>query len=153
MMYRTAFPRDIFAELDRLQREIQHSFELNPSIRGQNHGFPAINVGSSEDAFEIQVFLPGIDPANVDVLLEKGVLSIAGERSSVATAKAAVETTPDQPTPTLHINERFSGRFRRVITLPDDVDTSRVDAHYQDGVLHIHVARQQAAKPRRITIQ
>jgi HSP20 family protein len=53
----------------------------------------------------------------------------------------------------VHIDERFAGRFRRVVTLPDDVDANAVDAKYRDGVLRISIARKQSAQPRRITIQ
>ena len=47
----------------------------------------------------------------------------------------------------------LSGRFRRVVTLPDDVDPQAVDAKYRDGVLHISIARSAASLPRRITIE
>jgi HSP20 family protein len=53
----------------------------------------------------------------------------------------------------VHIDERFDGRFRRVVTLPDDVDPNAVDAKYRDGVLRISIARKQSAQPRRITVQ
>lgn len=143
MMYRTLFPRDVFAELERLQREMQQASEWSPSIRGLTRGFPAMNVGGSSKSVEIYAFAPGIDPASLDVQIEKGVLTIAGERKAVeAPEKASV-----------HIDERFAGPFRRVVTLPDDVDPNAVEAKYRDGVLHISIARQEAAQPRRITIQ
>lgn len=143
MMYRALFPRDVFAELDRLQREMQQSFDLSPSIRGLSRGFPAMNVGSTPKSVEVYAFVPGIDPASLDVQIEKGVLTIAGERKvEVAPEKAAV-----------HIDERFAGPFRRVVTLPDDVDAGAVEANYRDGVLHISIARKEAVQPRRIAIQ
>ena len=47
-MYRSLFPRDVFAEMDRLQREMQQAYDLSPTIRGfGRHGFPAINVGGT----------------------------------------------------------------------------------------------------------
>ena len=54
---------------------------------------------------------------------------------------------------TAHIDERFAGRFRRVVTLPDDVDAGNAQARYRDGVLHISIARKEATQPRRIAIQ
>lgn len=146
MLYRTLFPRDAFAEIDRLQRELQQAFEISPSIRGfARGGYPAMNVGSTASSVEIYAFAPGLDPATVDVQLEKGVLTIAGERKPVTPAK-------DEKV-TVHIDERFSGRFRRVISLPDDADPNAVTAKYRDGVLHISIQRQAAAQPRRIAIQ
>ena len=59
---------------------------------------------------------------------------------------------PDART-TLHSNERFDGRFRSVVSLPDDSDPNAVSADCRDGVLHISVKRREAALPRRIEIQ
>ena len=126
-MYRSLFPRDLFAEVDRLQRELQQSFDTaSPSIRGFARGYPALNVGSTPTSVEIYAFAPGIDPAKIDVNLERGVLTI---------------------------NERFEGRFRRVLSLPDDIDPAAVNASYRDGVLHISVQRRESAQPRRIEVQ
>ncbi len=144
MIYRSLFPRDMFAEIDRLQREMQQAYDLSPSIRGvARGGYPAMNVGGTAQSVEIYAFAPGLDPAGIDLQIEKGVLTIAGERKAEAIPEKAA----------VHIDERFAGRFRRVVTLPDDVDANAVTAKYRDGVLHISIARKQAAQPRRIEIQ
>ena len=144
-MYRSLFPRDIFSELVRLQREMQQGLETEPSIRGMARGgFPALNVGGTPQSVELYAFAPGLDPASIEVNLERGVLTISGERAADVPAreeKAAV-----------HINERFAGRFRRVVSLPDDLDPNGVSAEYRDGVLHISLKRHEAAQPRRIAI-
>ena len=145
-MYRSLFPRDMFAEMDRLQREMQQAFDLSPTIRGfGRNGFPALNVGGTPQTVEIYAFAPGIDPSTLEVNLDRGLLTIAGERKSPlpqADANAAI-----------HINERFEGAFRRMLTLPEDADPEAVEAKYRDGVLHITVQRRASAQPRRITIQ
>jgi HSP20 family protein len=144
MLYRSLFPRDLFAEMDRLTREIQQSLDMSPSIRGIGRGgYPALNVGSTADAVEIYAFAPGIDPAQVEVQLDRGVLTISGERAGLPADEKA----------TLHVNERFAGRFRRVISLPDDIDPNAVGADYRDGVLHVSVKRRASAQPRRIEVQ
>ena len=143
MFYRSLLPRDLFAELDRLQRELQQGFELGPSIRGRARGFPALNVGGTPRSVEIYAFASGLDPASIEVQIEKGVLTIAGERK--------LDEVPESAT--LHIDERFAGRFRRVISLPDDIDANTVEARYRDGVLHVSVRRKEEAQPRRITVQ
>ena len=146
-MYRSLFHRDMFAELDRLQREIQESFELSPSIRGFGRGgFPAMNVGGTPQSVEIYAFTPGLDPAKLDVNLDRGVLTIAGERPAELPAAGDDKAT-------VHVNERFDGRFRRVVSLGDDLDPNGVSADYRDGVLHISVKRRESAQPRRITVQ
>jgi len=144
-MYRSLFPRDMFAEMDRLHREMQQAFDLSPTIRGFGRtGFPALNVGSTPATIEIYAFAPGIDPATLDVQLERGLLTISGERKgSLGDGDKATA---------VHINERFEGSFRRVVTLPEDADTNAVQARYRDGILQISVQRQAAAQPRRITV-
>lgn len=147
MMYRSLFAPDVFAELDRLQRDVSSLFDLSPSIRGfARGGFPALNVGSTPQAVEVYAFAPGIDPAKVEVDLDRGVLTLAGERAAAAPAASDEKTT-------LHVNERFAGRFRRVISLPDDIDPQGVSASYRDGVLHVSIPRKAAAQPRRIEVR
>jgi len=139
------FPRDLFGELDRLQRQMQQAFEFSPSIRGfARGGFPALNIGTTAGSAEIYAFAPGLDPAAIEVTLERGVLSIAGERKADAPgwdAKASV-----------HINERFAGRFHRVVTLSDDLDPNTVSASYREGVLHVSIKRSAQTQPRRVNI-
>lgn len=144
MLYQTMFPRDFFADFDRLQRELMDAVE-GPSIRGLRGGFPALNVGSTPQSVELYAFVPGLDPSSVEVNLEKGVLTVSGERVDDL-------ATPEQKA-TVHVNERFSGRFRRVVSLPDDIDPDAVSAAYRDGVLHISAKRRESVQPRRISIQ
>ncbi|MGC4008413.1 MAG: Hsp20/alpha crystallin family protein [Pseudomonas sp.] len=145
-MYRSLFPRDVVAELDRLQREMQQAFDLSPTIRGlSGQGFPALNVGSTPQSFEVYAFAPGVDPATLEAHLERGLLTISGERKTVLPAEDSSRTA-------IHINERFAGRFRRVLTLPDDADPEAVDARLNDGVLRISIRRRASAQPRRIEI-
>jgi HSP20 family protein len=62
-MYRPLYARDVFAELDRLQREMQDAFDLSPSIRGIGRGgFPALNIGGTPTSVEIYAFAPGSIP-------------------------------------------------------------------------------------------
>lgn len=139
------FPRDLLAEMDRLQRRLMQAFEFSPSIRGSSQGYPALNVGSTPDSAEIYAFAPGLDPASIDVQVERGVLSISGERRS--------ELPEGDEKTSVHLNERFAGRFHRVITLADDLDPDAVRARYRDGVLHVSIQRKAAAKPRRISVE
>ena len=145
-MYRTLFPSDLFAELDRLQREVQRFAGPTTSLRGfGRNDFPALNVGGTPESVEIYAFAPGLDPSKIDVTIERGVLTLSGERSSDLAAN-------DEKT-TMHINERFTGRFRRAVSLPDDVDPTNVTAKYSDGVLQISVKRRESTLPRRVQIQ
>ncbi|MES2316136.1 MAG: Hsp20/alpha crystallin family protein [Pseudomonadota bacterium] len=145
MIYRSMYPGDLFAQMDRIQRELQQSFDMEPSIRGIGRGgFPAINVGSTPRSVEMVAFVPGLEPGSIDVQLEQGVLTIAGERMDDLSTQAARAT--------VQVNERFAGRFRRVVSLPDDIDPESVNARYRDGVLHISIARRESSQPRRISV-
>jgi HSP20 family protein len=141
----------MFAEMERLQREMQQALELSPSIRGFGRGgFPALNVGGTDRTVEIYAFAPGVDPNTLEIDLDRGVLTIAGKRPS-RLAESASDGSGTQAA--VHINERFTGEFRRVLSLPDDADPDAVTASYRDGVVQITVQRRASAQPRRITIQ
>eukprot|EP01034_Spumella_vulgaris_P000574 gene574-755_t len=100
-----------------------------------------VDAGRSD---EVYAFVPGLEPDSIDVQLESGVLTIAGERADDLAAQAQQAT--------VQINERFAGRFKRVISLPDDVDADAVNAQYRDGMLHVSVARRQPPSPRQISV-
>lgn len=145
-MYRSLFPRDLFAELDRLQRDMQQVFDQSPAIRGFGRGgYPALNVGGTPTSVEVYAFAPGLDPKAIEVDIDRGVLTIAGERA------ASLPKVDDKTT--VHASERFAGRFRRVVSLPDDIDANTVSAKYSDGVLQISIQRRASAQPRRIEVQ
>lgn len=141
--------RSLFDELDRWQREIQPLFggqSLPTSIRAAARGaFPALNVASTPNSIEIYAFAPGLDPAKLEVNVDRGVLTLAGERASTL------------PEPGEHVSiyaaERFAGSFKRVLALPDDADPTKVDARYRDGALRISLPRKQKAQPLRIQIK
>ena len=162
MLYRSVFPGDLFAEMDRIQREMQQTFGMEPSIRGVGRGgFPALNVGSTPQSVELYAFLPGLDPNAIEVNLERGVLTVAGERPDLTAAGGNAGANAGDNAgnggnggkSTVHINERFAGRFRKVVSLPEDADPDGVSAQYRDGVLHISVRRRQQVQPRRISVQ
>lgn len=145
-MIRTFFPGDLINELDRLQRQVQRFAGPATSIRGFGRSeFPALNIGSTPEAVEIYAFAPGLDPAAIDVTIERGVLTVSGERKS--------ELPEEGRNQNIHIAERFAGRYHRAISLSDDVDPTRVTARYSDGVLQIRVMRRESAQRRRIEIQ
>lgn len=144
-MYRSLFPSDVFAEMDRLQRDMQQALDPSPSIRGFGRGFPALNVGGTPQTLEIYAFAPGLSPDALEVTLDRGVLTIAGKRDPLP-----AENERDVA---VHIRERFDGPFRRVLVLSEDADPDALNATYRDGVLHITVQRRASSQPRRIAIE
>ncbi|MDR5741099.1 MULTISPECIES: Hsp20/alpha crystallin family protein [unclassified Caballeronia] len=138
---------NLFTELERLQRQMSSLFDgLPSSLRsGRFDAFPQINIGSTDDTIEIVAFAPGLDPAKLDVSVDKGLLIIAGQR--VTRDGALPEGTRE------YAHERFSGSFRRAIELPQQADPDKVQARYVDGCLLISVSKREVSKPRAITVQ
>jgi HSP20 family protein len=138
---------DIFSELSRLQDVLDQVFRPaeRSSIRGlSGASFPVINVGATPESIEVMALAPGLDPAALQLTVDRGLLVIAGER------KAAVPEAGDATS--LYAQERFAGSFRRVVSLPEDADPAKVDANYRDGILRVTVARRESSKPRRIEV-
>jgi HSP20 family protein len=144
------FPGSLFGEFDRLRRELDDVFGRPSSIRSAAPGaFPAINIGQTASSVEVWAFAPGLDASKIDVTIDRGVLTLAGERASALPS----EQQARERKLTVYSQERPYGSFKRAISLPDDVDPTRVDASYRDGVLQVRIARRESAQPRRITVQ
>lgn len=137
---------DLFAELNRMQTLLDQVFPTpGASIRSQaGAGFPVLNVGTTPTSVEVQALAPGLDPAKLEITVDRGLLVIAGERQS--------ELPANGERASIYASERFTGPFRRVISLPEDADPARVDASYRDGVLRISVAKRESSLPRRIEV-
>ena len=143
------FPANLSTDFGDLQRQIERLFdapELPSSIRAIGRGaFPTINIGTTSEAVEIYALVPGIDRKKLDLSVDKGLLTISGEREN------GVPGESDNLN--VYAQERFAGSFRRVVNLPDNVDISRVDASYRDGVLKIVIPMNESAKPRQIDVK
>jgi HSP20 family protein len=137
---------DIFAELNRLQQNFEQAFRSGgaSNIRAMPRStFPVINVGSTPEAIEVLALAPGIDPAALQLTVDKGLLVISGERK---------ESPPADDKVAVYATERYTGAFRRVISLPEDADPGNISANYRDGLLRVTVARRESSKPRQIQV-
>lgn len=159
------FGADLFGELDRLQRRMS-GFAASRGSRFD--AFPPINVGANDDAIEIVAFAPGMQAADFDVTIDKGLLTISGERSIASPAASfASDNVSDaesseaeksarsaQAAPARPLSrERFSGRFRRAVELPSNADAGSIEARYDNGCLRIRIAKRAASQPRSIHVQ
>ncbi|ABE33593.1 hsp20/alpha crystallin family protein [Paraburkholderia xenovorans LB400] len=142
------FTTDLFSQFDRLHQQMATLFGGYPSsIRSDRlSAFPQINIGTTDDTIDIVAFAPGIDPKQLEVSIDKGLLTIAGERAAV-TPDASDEAARH------YARERFSGAFRRVIELPQHADPDKVEARYVNGCLCITVGKRESSRPRAITVQ
>jgi HSP20 family protein len=103
---------------------------------------PRVDIKEEADRFVILADLPGVDPEHVEVLMDKGILSIKGERSS--------ETT-EQSERFSRIERRY-GSFHRRFALPDTADAEGIVAIGHNGVLEIVIPKRPESTPRRIQV-
>lgn len=104
---------------------------------------PRVNVAETEGEFEVTVELPGIKPEEIKVELTDGQLSISGERSEEKEEKEK----------TYHRVERHYGSFRRVIPLPEAVDSEKIKAEGRNGILTVTIPKTEQAKPKQIEVK
>lgn len=140
------FDRNLFDQFRRLESDMDQLFGRSTwpaGIRAVRRGtFPPLNVGATADRVDVYLFAAGLDPKSLDISIQQNLLAVSGSR------KVPVNESADY-----YRQERYDGDFRRVITLPDDVDPDRVDAKYRDGVLQITVQRRESARPRQIQVK
>lgn len=138
---------DLFSEWNRLQGMLDQMFRPaeRSSIRGlTGSSFPVINVGTTPESIEVMALAPGLDPAGLQLSVDRGLLVIAGERSS--------PVPPPGDSTSVYAQERFAGTFRRVVSLPEDADAAKVSATYRDGILRVSIAKRESSRPRRIEV-
>jgi HSP20 family protein len=138
---------DIFSELNRLQSVLDQVFRPaeRSSIRAlTGASFPLINVGTTPDTIEVMALAPGLDPASLQLSIDRGLLVISGERKS--------EVPESGDSVSVYAQERFVGTFRRVVSLPDEADPGKVEATFRDGILRVTVGKRESSKPRRIEV-
>jgi HSP20 family protein len=124
---------DPFRELDRLTQQV-----LGTATRPAAMPMDAFRDG---DTFVVELDLPGVDPESIDLDVERNVLTVRAERRPSAGEDAEAL-----------IAERPAGSFSRQLFLGETLDTERIDAAYDAGVLRLRIPVAEQAKPRKITI-
>ena len=104
---------------------------------------PAVDIYETEDSLVVEAELPGVDPKNIDVSVDDGVLSLKGER------KLEKEVKEEN----YHRVERAYGMFQRSVRLPSDVDADAIKANYESGVLKVSVPKVEPKKPKSVPIE
>jgi HSP20 family protein len=124
---------------DRFDRLIERTFGRDR----QAPWMPAMDVYESDDEVVVTVELPGLSDEDVEVSVEDSTLTVSGSREFSAEVKEE----------NYHRIERRYGAFSRAVTLPPEVDTSKVDARFEEGVLTVDVPKIEKAKPNKIQIK
>ncbi len=127
-----------------LDNEINSLFypEQNQRSARSTYVYPPINISTTDTKVDVYLFIAGMNPDDIELVIEKNMLSVSGQRK----LPEADENS------TVFRQERFEGRFKRVITLPETVDTDTTQATYKDGVLHISIDKRAEVQPRQIKI-
>jgi HSP20 family protein len=132
---------------DQLQRELnmpmnKFDTEENGNIATANWA-PAVDIKEDDKAFTLLADIPGVDPDEIEVTMDKGVLTVKGERQS---EKKTEEENYKRV-------ERQYGMFYRRFTLPDSANADGIEAQSEHGVLKITIPKQEVAQSRRISVK
>ncbi len=133
--------------LNNLQREL-HNPEYNrlsdddATVATANWA-PSVDISEDDKAFTLLADIPGVNPNDIDISMEKGVLTIKGERQLVNT----------EENENFRRVERQSGQLYRRFTLPDSADSEKIEAKSEFGVLTITIPKQEVAVSRRIEVK
>ena len=103
---------------------------------------PAVDIIEEKDRFLLRADVPGVDPADIEVSMDAGVLSIAGQRAQESRSEDAG----------LQRMERVSGRFFRRFSLPDTADAENIAAQCRNGILEVSIPKQPEVQARRIEV-
>ena len=131
-------------ELHRMRQQLDRLFEnVDAPHRQVTAGvFPLVNLTEDKDGYYVRAELPGVKAEELDIQVTANNLSISGERKITAESEDAK----------YHRREREAGTFSRMIGLPGEVDTDKVDANLANGILTISIPKAEIAKPKQITV-
>ena len=103
---------------------------------------PVVDLFEKDDRYVIKAEIPGVDKKDVKIDLKDRVLTLSGERSYDNEVKEE----------NYYRRERSYGKFQRAFTLPADVDSDKIKAEFNEGVLQIEVPKPEEKKPKQVTI-
>ncbi|MEM7390864.1 MAG: Hsp20/alpha crystallin family protein [Verrucomicrobiota bacterium] len=126
-------------DLDWFERHFNHL--LGPT-EAASSGALAVNVWTTEDGVTLATELPGVDPDDLSVSVENGLLVLEGERKPHEAPEEARQV----------LQERSHGTFRKTLRLPFEVEESEVTARLKNGTLRIVLPRKAETKPKKINV-
>lgn len=135
-----------FRELAAMQSAMDRIFEDTwRTYEGESSRSLALDVHETDDAYFVETALPGVNPDDINVTVNNGVLTITGE---VKRSKEAEDEKAH-----VVMSERMYGTFSRTLSLPQSVDGNNVDATYNNGILKLTLPKTPDAKPRQIKVK
>lgn len=116
--------------------------ELWPN-RWLRKSYPAINIFGNEERLVVTSEVPGVSLADLDISVEGRTLNLKGKRTAAVPGEGECYTC----------EERTNGEFERTVGLPYEIDSSKVEAHYEHGMLRLNLPRSEATRPRKIAVR
>jgi HSP20 family protein len=116
---------------------------MTPHHRVSAGVFPLINLTEDKDNYYVRAELPGVTADELDIQATANNVAISGERKIAA----------EQEGTRYHRREREAGTFSRMIGLPGEINTDKVDANLENGILTVVVPKAEIAKPKQITVK
>ncbi len=126
-----------------IDRWFDDMFSGRPMVESEMGWVPRADVHENDNAFVVQLDLPGVEKDNVKVKFEDNTLVVSGERK--------YESNTDEKN--FHRVERIYGTFTRSIAVPKDVDADKISANFKNGVLEITLPKAEEVKPKEIEIK
>lgn len=133
--------RDISTLWNAFDRMFDDSYMM-PTEQAQTWGL-ALDVAENDNAYLVKASVPGVNPQDIDVTIEKNVLTISGE-------SRADETINSEE---YRLRERRFGTFSRSIRLPAEVNADAIEANYEAGVLSLMIPKTEEVRPKRIAVK
>lgn len=134
-----------FSELEQLRNRLDHLWSSMSGVPFRSVGagvFPAVNLTENKDNYYLRAELPGVTADKIDIQAVNNAVTLSGERNLPQAEESA----------RFHRREREAGRFSRAVKLPGEIDSEKIEARLQDGILTLTIPKAEAAKPRQITI-
>ncbi len=123
--------------------EYLDSFFCTHSDINQKSTWPEIDIIEKESAYYLKADLPGVNKDDISIKVENGILAIEGEKI----------TDHKQEKGKFCHYERYSGKFSRCFVLPQDIDSGKMEARLEHGVLKLTLPKAEKAKPRKIEVK
>lgn len=135
--------QEIGSLLDRYTKAVGRPREGSQEVMATGDWTPRVDIAETDKEFVIKAEIPEVQKEDVKVTVDSGILTIRGERKQ----------EKEEKDKKFHRIERYYGSFVRSFTLPDNVDESKIEATFKDGMLNLQIPKIEEVKPKAIEVK
>ena len=135
--------RDVEDMFDRYAKALKWTGRPRQEMMTAGDWAPRVDIAETETEFVIKAEIPEVKKEDVKISVEDGALKISGERKQ----------EKEEKDKKFHRVERFYGSFMRSFILPDNIDESKIEATFKDGVLNVALPKTEKAKPKALEVK